>query len=165
MAWTQNVWRMQNVWLYLVVHLRRIHYLLKHKYWVFVACCKLKIPFLGIIHDWSKFLSVEARGYLAHSYGYGDPALWMPAWKHHVQHNKHHWGYWALEPCLTPLDRYTGPCFMPDRYVREMVADWYGAGKAKGGLGAREWYRQSEVYLSWIPKARIGQYLDILEPR
>lgn len=29
---------------------------------------------------------------------------------------------------------------MPDRYAREMVADWYGAGMAQGKPNIREWY-------------------------
>lgn len=162
MAWTQNVWRVRNVWPYFVVHLRRICYLLKHKYWVFVACCKLKIPWLGVIHDWSKLLPVEAKGYLAHSYGYGDPALWTPAWEHHVQHNKHHWENWIVRPWERWLVK---PCLVPDRYIREMVADWYGAGRAKRGLSAREWYQQREMPLSEVTKANIRRYLDILEPQ
>ena len=38
------------------LHLFRV---LKHKYYVFIYCCKLGIPWQGITHDLSKFSWIE----------------------------------------------------------------------------------------------------------
>lgn len=43
--------------------------LLKHKWFVFLECCKLGIPWLGIIHDWTKFLPSEFIPYAKWFYG------------------------------------------------------------------------------------------------
>ncbi len=44
-------------------------YLLRHKYFVFIECCKLHIIWRGIIHDWSKFRPSEFVPYAQHFYG------------------------------------------------------------------------------------------------
>lgn len=72
-----------------------------------------------------------------------DRKLWADrfdaAWNHHQKANKHHWQYWVLtndsdEPKHQALE-------MPETYVREMVADWIGAGRAiTGKYGVKKWY-------------------------
>lgn len=60
------------------------------------------------------------------------------AWLHHQKvGGKHHWQYWIL-----PLDDGGFRALeMPDRYRREMVADWRGAGKAITGTDdVLPWY-------------------------
>jgi hypothetical protein len=57
-----------------MMHLRYLKSQLRHKWFVFVECCKLGIPHLGIIHDLSKFLPSEWRGYACYFYGN------FPAW-------------------------------------------------------------------------------------
>jgi hypothetical protein len=59
------------------------------------------------------------------------------AWNYHQKRAKHHWQYWVLT-----WDRGDSvPLPMPDKYAREMVADWWGAGKAiTGNWDAQIWY-------------------------
>ena len=46
-----------------------------------------------------------------------------------MNRNKHHWQYWlSIEPGRDPE-----PLKIPEIYVREMVADWIGAGIAITG--------------------------------
>lgn len=48
------------------------------------------------------------------------------AWQHHKGRNKHHWEYWAdfRDDGSIVYGR------IPIRYVKEMLCDWIGAGKA-----------------------------------
>lgn len=75
---------------------------LLHKYYVFIECCKLGIPWLGIIHDLSKFLPCEFFAYARYFHGSNPrsaenkPAFDV-AWLHHQKSNKHHWQYWILQ--------------------------------------------------------------------
>lgn len=50
-------------------HLSYLSYVLGHKWHVFIECCKLGVPWLGIIHDWSKFLPSEWFPYVNWFYG------------------------------------------------------------------------------------------------
>lgn len=128
---------------------------------MFLACIPCDVSlWRAIIHDWSKFLTCEWLPYVNEFYGdwkqvrdaepddfrywnYRGPieAAFNHAWNHHQKANKHHWQYWLLtndsdDPKHHPLQ-------MPERYAREMVADWWGAGRAITGLwGAPEWYQK-----------------------
>lgn len=130
----------------LLPHLRYLRYVLVHKWFVFRACLWLGVPlWQALIHDWTKFTPAEWGAYVRR-FGAGrgsqwtsdaDPAEFHMAWKHHWTHNPHHWEYWLPEPVCDTL---VAPLPMPERYVREMVADWYGAGMAQGKPDIRGWY-------------------------
>jgi hypothetical protein len=62
------------------------------------------------------------------------------AWLHHQKANKHHWQYWIIVYDSEPEKLECIP--MPDKYRREMLADWIGAGKAILGADAdtKKWY-------------------------
>lgn len=110
-----------------IKHIKTIN---KHRWVVFKWCCKLGIPFRGLVHDLSKYspkeLSIctfyignksphdEARKILGYS----------PSWLYHRNRNKHHWEYW--------IDSFEkmNPVKIPYKYVLEMVADFVGAGQA-----------------------------------
>jgi hypothetical protein len=118
---------------------------MRHKWFVFIECCKLGVPWLGIIHDWSKFRPSEWRAYAQSFHGpweYGERPNWLinafdTAWLHHQRRNKHHWQYWLL----VQDDENDKIIPMPERYCREMLADWRGAGRAYTGKdNTREWY-------------------------
>ena len=138
-----------------MIHWHNLVYILRHKWFVFVECCHLGIPWLGIIHDWSKFLPGEWWAYAR--YFYGDYPSWdearriIPyaqvkedvqnefdmAWLKHQHRNKHHWQHWFLLNDTEP-DR----CLpMPNKYVLEMVADWRGASRARGA-DVNDWWNQ-----------------------
>lgn len=136
-------------------HLSYLVYVLKHKWFVFVECCKLGIPLLGVFHDWSKFLPSEWFAYVNHFHGpkakqwrdktgyykptdTGDSAFDF-AWFLHQKRNKHHWQWWILPENV----RGHKAMPMPSRYRREMLADWRGAGRAQGKTDAVAWYKKN----------------------
>jgi len=118
--------------------------LLCHKWFVFVEACKLGVPWLGFIHDASKFQLCELLPYARYFYGTSSPnerehgVDFDMAWNHHQKCNKHHWQYWVLindrsDPQISALP-------MPERYILEMMADWQGAGRAYGSSDSIGWY-------------------------
>ena len=151
----------------MISHLCYLKYVLVHKWFVFVAACKLGIPWLGIIHDWHKFRPSEWGPYVNHFHGKkakkvirdetgyykptdtGDPAFDF-AWLLHQKLGRHHWQWWVL-----PEDT-EGMKILPmsDRYRREMLADWIGAGRAQGKTDTRAWYLKNGHKLQLHPDTR-----------
>ena len=87
------------------------------------------------------------------------------AWFHHQKKNPHHWQYW-----LMPKDRDDEGGFvlmpMPEKYVREMVCDWRGAGRAICGKDeAVQFYRNNRERMLIHPDSErlVQKYLGILE--
>ena len=144
-------------------HLRYLWYVIRHKWFVLLACLKLRVPLhQAIIHDWQKFLPCEWFPYVAYFYGNypkfdpNDSGKWVRrgyygpttrdiqpafdrAWLHHQHYGPHHWQHWLLRED----DGDVKALAMPERFVREMVADWIGAGQAlgKGKNDAYGWYQ------------------------
>jgi len=156
-------------------HLQYLSYMLRHKWFVFLECCKLGIPLLGIIHDWSKFLPSEWLPYADYFYGKGKKGIkedkdeisyyktentndfsFNFAWLLHQKRNKHHWQWWILQE-----DNGGKVVFpMPLKYRKEMLADWKGTGRAQGAPNTSAWYRNNrhkmlldEQTRQWIEKA------------
>lgn len=148
---------MKKHWLY-------FKYLMRHKYFVFVAGRKTGVSLWRlIIHDWSKFLPCEWLPYVRNFYGdYNwytlvDSTLkYQPgftgrgmaqvraefdrAWLHHQHANPHHWQHWNLREDSGALKLLE----MPSHFAREMVADWMGAGRAiTGKWEAAAWYESN----------------------
>lgn len=144
-----------------------LKYVLLHKWFVFLACREFGVNiFQALFHDWSKFLPDEFIPYA--QYFYGDekaenertleaqarfmaaeaaPFGWyrrdkfLVAWLLHQRRSPHHWQYWYLIQDNDP----EMPIPMPEKYVREMLADWYGAGRAiTGKWDAFSWYWKNE---------------------
>jgi hypothetical protein len=118
-------------------HFKYARYVLRHKWFVFIECCKM-----GLIHDLSKFSPTEWFPYAENFYGSKpkkrnpdgsyDPLDVAPsfdyAWLSHQHHNPHHWQFW-----LSMGDRNTQKILkIPNKYAKEMICDWIGAGKAQG---------------------------------
>lgn len=159
-------------------------YLVRHKYYVFVAGLKVKASiFRLVIHDWSKFLPSEWFPYMEYFYGkhfseddaqrYSKNFGYYPvfdtqdywnkrfkqAWLFHQHRNKHHWQYW----CLRNDDGITEYLDIPDVFVREMIADWAGAGKAiTGKWEVKEWYSKNKekIKLSENTRRRVEELLE-----
>jgi len=144
-------------------HIQYALYVFKHKCFVFVEACKLRILLRGILHDLSKFLPDEWFPYAAHFYGKArdegkgydrshdldDPAFNL-AWLKHIHRNKHHWQYWLLQ-----FDDGSARALpMPDKYRREMLADWRGAGRAQGFTNTLEWYKRNKHNMILHPETR-----------
>lgn len=137
-------------------HLSYLKYVLRHKWFVFIASwhCEVSL-WRAIIHDWSKFLPCEWTPYVRSFYNANgtkrewktrtdaDKEAFNRAWNHHQKANKHHWQYWLLTNDSDDPKHVALP--MPEKYAREMVADWFGAGRAiTGAWGAIDWYAKNK---------------------
>lgn len=114
-------------------------YVLKHKWFVMIECFKVGLYWRGIAHDFDKFLPSLFIPYARRFFGpgkdiksgrdktgYYDPTKgadekFKAAVQKHLLKNKHHWQYWNVDAQPMPL-----------KYVKEMVCDWKGAGRAQG---------------------------------
>ncbi len=140
---------------------------LKHKWYVFFAGFILSVPLRQlVIHDWSKFTPSELPAYGQRFFGShvsaidGGGKAFSYAWLHHQNHNPHHWEYW-----ITRSDHRIGvsgnkeqavALAMPERYAREMVADWCGASKAyTGQWQIGEWVEKNIHKMNLHPKTKL----------
>lgn len=139
-------------------HLAYFKYVLRHKRFVYQACKRCNVGlWQAIIHDWHKFLPNEWNPYAETFYKpdgsnqYVETDAFNRAWNLHQKRGKHHWQHWLLT-----FDRgETVPIEMEPKYVREMVADWWGAGKAiTGKWEADVWYQSNKENISLHPKTR-----------
>lgn len=109
----------------------------KHRFLVFVHCCRAGIPLQGLTHDLSKYAPVEFFVGVKYYEGTRSPNVgerkehgYSKAWLHHKGRNKHHFEYWfdnstkrfAIEPVP-----------MPVKYVIEMFCDRVAASKVYYG--------------------------------
>jgi len=139
-------------------HWQYFRYVIRHKWFVFVAGLSLRVPLLQLVfHDWHKFMLREwfpyARAFYApdgsKQYALGDD--FTVAWNHHQKQGKHHWQYWLI----TWDHGGTEAIAMPDRYRREMLADWVGAGRAiTGKNNTWEWYDANKDKIILHPDTR-----------
>ncbi len=151
-----------------------LSYVLRHKWYVMLECFKIGLYWQGITHDLSKFLPREWFPYMNHFYGggntidrgrtatgyykptdTGDPAFDM-GWLSHTKLNKHHWQYWCTPEDGGGLKVYE----MPLEYLREMLCDWKGAGRAQGKPDTLAWYKENRDKMSVGPGAR--NWLDMM---
>lgn len=143
-------------------------YVIKHKWYVFLECYKLGIPWLGIIHDLSRFYPDEFLAYAA-SAPYNrenKPAdiavAFEYAWNNHQHRNKHHFEYWIHFDYHFHQKRLL---LIPDKYRREMLADWRGAARAHDGKTGTptDWYLRNRDVIQLHPETRawIEHQLDI----
>lgn len=111
---------------------------IKHKWFVFLAGLRTKAHFWDLLlHDWSKFLPSELPHYQRQFFGKADDgAGFVKCWLLHQNRHPHHWEYWIPRTghnrCVPPYPDDV-PIPMTERAVREMVADWLGAGRAYEG--------------------------------
>lgn len=129
------------------LHWKYFCYVAKHKWFVFLAGIKLGVPLWAlIIHDWQKYTPTEWTPYIDYFYRYPGKKdkpkqvkeAFDIAWNHHQKYGPHHWQWWMLvyddQDEMVIIE-------MPDRYRREMLADWRGAGRAITGKDdVLEWY-------------------------
>lgn len=84
-------------------------------------------------HDESKWTEDEFPAYANWFFGdKSDPYGFAMAWNHHIHHNPHHWQHWIFPDrfSLPGANIECGVLPMPEKYAREMVADWMGASMA-----------------------------------
>ncbi len=144
-------------------HLWYFIYFLKHKWFVFLACMKLGVPvFQALVHDLSKFSRDEWSTYVRYSHARREEFLsgrileaqpdFDFAWNCHQKANKHHYQYWLLiaDNCnIRPIP-------IPERYAREMIADWMGASRAKiGSWDIESWVVKNGPSMKFHPETTI----------
>lgn len=148
-------------------HFRYLSYVIRHKWFVFLAGLKTDAPLWRlVIHDWSKFLPSEWFPYVEMFHGLGqtidrvyEREKYAPiknafdrAWLHHQHANPHHWQHWVLreDSGATKLLQ------MPEHFIREMVADWMGAGRAiTGRWETAEWYAKNREKILMTEPTRV----------
>lgn len=145
-------------------HLRYLRYLARHKWFVYRAARSVGVPWLGLVHDLSKLRPDEWRAYATWFYGRptgGGARLatakeaFDAAWLAHIHRNRHHWQHYVLRQD----DGQTKVLEMPDRYAKEMVADWIGAGLAiTGSDNLKDWYAKNRDKMLLAPQTR--QWVD-----
>jgi len=158
-------------------HFKYLSYVIRHKWFVFRAGLMTGAPLWRlIIHDWSKFLPSEWFPYVHYfhqtsdekfnewaeansqydcvelaPYGHFASERFNIAWLHHQNRQPHHWQYWYL----IQDDGKTFPVPMPEKFVREMVADWAGAGRAiTGKWEVVQWYKENKHIMKMHPDTR-----------
>ncbi len=145
-------------------HLRYLSYVLRHKWFVFLAGLQLGVPIWRLIlHDWTKFMPREWFPYANYFYGGGRtrekmgqynideaPLDFELAWNHHQKWNDHHWQWWIRfgDDGTVLVMR------MSDVARREMLADWRGAGRALGKPDTTAWYRENWRKMMLHPDTR-----------
>lgn len=113
--------------------LRYLRYIIRHKYYVYQEARQLGVGFWqAFLHDWTKLLPVEFRPYCDYferrkKTGIHEIAF-RRAWLHHIHHNPHHWQHFVL----VNDDGTREALEMPEKFVREMIADWRGMRRTLG---------------------------------
>jgi len=151
-----------------MIYIKYLKYVLMHKWYVFLACKKMGITWLGIVHDLDKFYPSEFFPYARYfkgkiSAGRSGTGYYKPydtgseefdfAWFLHQKRNKHHWQWWVM-----PKDGEGVKLLeMPEKYIKEMVADWIGASKAQKSTGTpADWYKENGHKLQLHRTTRIN---------
>lgn len=139
-------------------HLKYLQYVLRHKWFVFVASAKIGAPlWLAITHDLSKFRPSEWFPYAECFYApdgskqYKESPAFGTAWNDHQKRNKHHYQYWVILWDRGDME----PLPIPRKHVLCMVADWMGAGRAiSGKWEVLQWYEKNKANIRLHPQTR-----------
>lgn len=134
--------------------LKYLKYLLIHKWYVFVYGLKYGVnPIQLILHDYTKFYMSELipyRNWFTRQIRTKESSeAFHAAWLHHIHNNKHHWEHWVLRT----TDDKMFVLRMPEKYVREMAADWSAMGAYFGNTAA-EWYTKNKHGIALHPQTR-----------
>lgn len=153
-------------------YIKYLKYVLAHRWYVFLECCKMGIVWRGIVHDLSKLFPSEFFPYAKHFYGKkgsikrgrdstgyykpyetGDPKFDF-AWLLHQKRNRHHWQWWVL---VRDNDDNKGQFRIFDMlpvYRKEMLCDWRGAGRAQKTPDTKKWWEKNKDKLILHPNTR-----------
>lgn len=121
-----------------------LHTVNKHRFKVFMLCCKAGIPLQGLVHDLSKYSPTEfLEGIKYYTGGYSpiknkkEEKGYSEAWLHHKGRNKHHYEYWYdySAPIKNPI--------IPFKYFLEMICDTLAAGLTYQGKNWTKDYQLS----------------------
>lgn len=126
-----------------------LKYILEHKLNVGIECFKIGLYLHAFTHDLSKFLPSEFIPYArffhetdrTKNYKQTDETNqnFQKGWCLHQKRNKHHWNYWVS---VTRRNEIV-PVPMPEKYVKQMIADWRGMSRKFKG-SAKEYYDKNK---------------------
>jgi len=145
----------------MIKYWKHFKYVLQHKWYVLVECWRLGIVWQGIVHDLSKFRRDEWVAYanyywasnvseLGKVYERGVNGKVDEIIKLHCERNPHHPEFWGTVNGDGEWFYYP----MTDKYRREMLADWRGAGKAQGKPDTKAWYEANKDRIKLHPETR-----------
>lgn len=125
---------------------KHLHMVNKHRFMVFIHCCKCGFFWRGLVHDLSKYSIVEFWEGVKYYNGKHSPIVgcrqdlgYSRAWLHHKGKNKHHIEYWYDEELeVQPV--------MPFKYAVECVCDKLAASKCYNGKD----YSQDKLLSHWL---------------
>ena len=121
------------------------HFILitRHRWLVFKLCCKVGLPWRGLMHDLSKYSPTEFFESVKYYQGNCSPISaakkdkgYSESWLHHKGRNKHHSEYWID---LTANEKTP---IMPYKYVAEMLCDKMAAGMIYQG---KNWNKEYQL--------------------
>lgn len=157
-------------------HLKYLRYVVRHKWFVLLACIEHGILWRGLVHDWSKFLPSEWFAYAEFFYGRGahlnhkkrrtqyltpDELLELEkiqrafdhAWLKHQHRSPHHWQHHILREDSGNVKLLE----MSLDEATEMVCDWIGAGRAITGKEGTtvDWYLRNRAHMALGYRTRV----------
>ncbi|MGB7206086.1 MAG: DUF5662 family protein [Anderseniella sp.] len=108
-------------------------------------------------HDGSKWSDAEFLAYVRkHAMGEDNEDEFAAAFLHHLHANPHHWQHWLIPNTIPTLIE------MPENFVREMAADWWGAGIAyNNDPNMQPWLNDNadKILLHPVTEERLRQVL------
>ena len=112
-------------------------------------------------HDLSKYTPEEYDAYDDYFYGKKTAEVeraFNYAWLHHIHANPHHWQYWVLKHDDEPEEALD----MPEKYVYEMICDWWSFSHKIGKLNEIfSWYeKHKDMVLSKATRKLVESILD-----
>ena len=135
-------------------YLKYAAYVIRHCWYVRKMCWKNGLYWQGLVHDLSKWRPSEFIPYARYFYGnYPKDAErdFDVAWLLHQNRNPHHWQFWVLQEDSGGEKVLK----MPEKYVKEMICDWWGASVATGNGGnSKDWYGQVKEHTKLHPETR-----------
>lgn len=146
--------------MYLINVVKHFKVITKHRWKVFVLCCKIGEPWRGLMHDLSKYSPTEFWEGVKYFNGKHSPITdckkdkgYSNAWLHHKGRNRHHSDYWVdlSAPDKTPI--------IPYKYAAEMLCDKLAAGMVYKG---KEWTKEYELeyWLKERDKTLVNKQID-----
>jgi hypothetical protein len=128
----------------LVTYYKYFCYVVKHKFYVGIFLWRKRFYWQALTHDISKLRWFPFKTYANYFYGeretegnsetgYSKPITTTDkdfdyAWLLHQKINPHHWQFWILLEDSGKVKLID----IPNKYIIEMICDWYGASIATG---------------------------------
>lgn len=139
---------------------KHIGHVLKHKWKVFILCCRCGLFWRGFWHDTSKFSFVELKESIKYYKGNRSPLAvareengYTLAWIHHKNRNKHHIEYWYDAENKIQIK-------IPYKYLVEGVCDKISATKCYKG----KVYKNEDTLNHWLTtKSHVQTHPKVIE--